>query len=831
MFSYFKSPASNIRPEKTVTLQEIYDIIRTQFKTVTSNYRRYAKAETDIKQVKKYKASNFDYVTFHGTFTSRSDNALDALSGYFIADLDNLGDRVAEIFDALVSDKEYQPALVFISPSGDGIKALYKIPLSEIDLTSTKKRMGRPYNTLKTYFRKSFGGTISPDHSGSDLSRACFIPHDAGVYINLDAEEIKLIEDSTESAPSSGDKPAPFLPLSLNDIAGKYLKPEENHWANLASFIGAANAYNYKEPEVIDYINSSVKISPESQAFDQGERDQLVKNLFERYPAHSKEIMQLSPDEFAIGIFKYSKKTLKGPFLISGMYHVGVVSLLVKLGFYKMMLSNNNSFFVRKEGVIVSETNVEAMRDAIKAEIKGLGGLTFLHRSNERTESAVSLMETFLTNHKEIFVDKHLQLLPILENNQIRDTDLHTFFYFKNGIVCAPETWWCPYDPIKRENSGPGLQTYDQFKNVDFFIWKNKISLHDFNYVQDNEDCHFAKFLKNVSTSGKDQKPEQMQERYKGLRSLIGYELNKYFRQTKGQAGILNDEEITDGSPEGRTGKGVLVNALGMVRKVTKIDGRKWRSEGQFTNSQITLDTDIVWIDDVKPNFDITALFSDLTDGITVEKKGKDPFVIPKEDSPKFIITSNTAIGGRSKSEIARQFAYELSNYYSKNIVHGDEEPISDEHGGEFFGDSWDEEEYNEFFSFMVDCAILYLKDGIVVPPTINMEMNRLIKGTNSEFVNWAESKTFDFSPARNKIPALREAFINICGVPFENFTPTLFTKWLKKYGIFKGWKVTTGVNNGVSEIKFERFAGSFKNKKTESAENELIEENLGLPF
>lgn len=72
------------------------------------------------------------------------------------------------------------------------------------------------------------------------------------------------------------------------------------------------------------------------------------------------------------------------------------------------------------------------------------------------------------------------------------------------------------------------------------------------------------------------------------------------------------------------------------------------------------------------------------------------------------MICSNTILENKGASNLRRQFTVELSDYYSKRLVNGTETPISDEHGGDLFSDNWDFEEWNLFYSFMLDCVKHY---------------------------------------------------------------------------------------------------------------------------
>ena len=77
-------------------------------------------------------------------------------------------------------------------------------------------------------------------------------------------------------------------------------------------------------------------------------------------------------------------------------------------------------------------------------------------------------------------------------------------------------------------------------------------------------------------------------------------------------------------NPEGGTGKGLLVNAVSNLKKVTILDGKTFDKNKSFAYQVVTTSTQILVFDDVKKNFDFEGLFSLITEGITLEKKNKD---------------------------------------------------------------------------------------------------------------------------------------------------------------------------------------------------------------
>ena len=99
-------------------------------------------------------------------------------SGLIVIDFDKLTD-VAAARAALLADPKVGPAVVllFTSPSGDGLKCL--LP------TDPKHSHRENFNTLCQYLTHKYAALgLVPDDSGKDVSRACFLAHDADAYLN-----------------------------------------------------------------------------------------------------------------------------------------------------------------------------------------------------------------------------------------------------------------------------------------------------------------------------------------------------------------------------------------------------------------------------------------------------------------------------------------------------------------------------------------------------------------------------------------------------------------------------------------------------------------------
>jgi hypothetical protein len=170
-FSFFKAPVANINPSKEISLIEVFDLIRSNtYQDITEKLRIHP----DPAKAREYKANRFNYVTFSGTFSKRNDKSLLKHSGLITIDFDHIPD-IPLLKQQLLQDEYFETELMFVSPSGAGLKWVITIDLTEgthLDF----------FKSIAAYILTTYNLEI--DKSGKDISRACFLCYDPDVYIN-----------------------------------------------------------------------------------------------------------------------------------------------------------------------------------------------------------------------------------------------------------------------------------------------------------------------------------------------------------------------------------------------------------------------------------------------------------------------------------------------------------------------------------------------------------------------------------------------------------------------------------------------------------------------
>ena len=122
-----------------------------------------------VREGDKDKKLSLPVVLFSGEFSKRSDDALFEHSGFIVLDFDHV--EIETVKTALSTD-EYIYAC-WVSPSGDGIKALVQI--------TNPERHRDHFRALVKYFERQYG--LELDESGNNESRACFESYDPEMTI------------------------------------------------------------------------------------------------------------------------------------------------------------------------------------------------------------------------------------------------------------------------------------------------------------------------------------------------------------------------------------------------------------------------------------------------------------------------------------------------------------------------------------------------------------------------------------------------------------------------------------------------------------------------
>jgi hypothetical protein len=193
--SWFPRAAENL-PDKDVPVLEAIQLIKAggYHHRITQIRAKFARAlertEGDRKAAKKAVDAMkklLPAVTFSGKFGIRSKTSLKTHSGLLCADLDNLGDKMASVRSNLAAD-EHLFAL-FTSPTGDGLKAVYRIPVCK-----TEAQHKAAFHTVSGRIKEKAAFDVD---NTPDWDRLCFVSFDPETIINPMATELPVPFDSS----------------------------------------------------------------------------------------------------------------------------------------------------------------------------------------------------------------------------------------------------------------------------------------------------------------------------------------------------------------------------------------------------------------------------------------------------------------------------------------------------------------------------------------------------------------------------------------------------------------------------------------------------------
>lgn len=322
-----------------------------------------------------------------------------------------------------------------------------------------------------------------------------------------------------------------------------------------------------------------------------------------------------------------------------------------------------------------------------------------------------------------IFSDKGglMSMLKQLPDKFLRDGKDETWLFFSNiAIRITPES----IDPVP-------------YNTIDGYIWKTDIIQRNY-YGTAFDGCDADRFIKILGG-----------EKATSLQKIIGYLISKYKDAMNPRAVILMEDidPENEGESQGGSGKGLCVQLVRQFRKITDIDGKNIRFADPFLFQNVDLDTAIIFIDDVEKSFKFNSLFSILTGPMQVNKKNKPQVIIPFEDSPKVVITSNYSVGGMDASSNRRKYEFPVIKYFGEHL-----EPVQ-LFNRQFFA-GWDRDEWLRFDNFIIDCCQKYLAEGdkkSIGNRTDKSTERSLVSNTNREFIEYMDgqlsSNFFDFAP------------------------------------------------------------------------------------
>jgi hypothetical protein len=348
-------------------------------------------------------------------------------------------------------------------------------------------------------------------------------------------------------------------------------------------------------------------------------------------------------------------------------------------GFYLYYYDKKLNYqLVRVVDNFVSETNIEQVK---KFLINYIDNIPY---DNFDGVNKSKLRETIYKGADAYFNKALFEFMPSIDLKFLKHTKDSAYYPFLNGVVHVTKD--------KKE-----LLKYGA---INMHVWRDQVIEYKIDIDQDldYENVQYTKFINKISDSNAEREAYAI--------SLIGYLLHTYKDPTKSFAVILA-EETEDEAEGGGAGKGLFFKAIGKLINVVSIDGKNFKLDKSFAFQRVELSTQLIVIEDCRKNVDFEGFYSKITEGVTIEKKNKDEIYIGYDDAPKFGFTTNYTInytGGHGKRRVK---VIEFSSFFNHKNT-----PL-DFFGGKALFNDWDNDEWNRFYNYMIECVQIYLEAGI----------------------------------------------------------------------------------------------------------------------
>jgi len=497
-------------------------------------------------------------ICFSGSFNKRADASMVEHSGLICLDFDGYAKQKELLQDKENFTKNKYVFSVFISPSGNGLKVLVKIPADPDNHVNY-------FNSLEKYFNSPYF-----DKTSKNLSRVCYESYDPLLYVNDNSsiwdtiEEIQYTEVSKiRDAPTipitdenkiveilvkwwtkkypmvegQRNQNCYILAMAMNDfgvnrsLAEYILKQYATESFSLQEIgVTINSAYSntanfgtkyYEDEERINQIRAKLrrgvpKKEVRSQLQDSNLELEVIESVLNKVEEeNSKQIFWAKNDKGAIKII-----------------HILFKQFLEDNGFYKYCPEGSKNYvFVKVTNNLIDHTSEKEIKDFVLQHLLELDDVTVYN---------------YFADNTRFFKEEFLSMLSTIDIYFIADAKDAAYLYYKN---CAVKI------------TTKGVTSID-YLDLGGYVWKDHVIDRVFTPCPVTERCDFKKFINNINGSD--------DGRVHSMESTLGFLMHGYKNLSFCPAVILNDEVISD-NPEGGTGKGLLMSALSQMKKLVVI--------------------------------------------------------------------------------------------------------------------------------------------------------------------------------------------------------------------------------------------------------------------
>ena len=219
-------------PKSAITIYQVYRFILGEGRNIplrelTENLRSLSDPDPDTeKDLKRdFKKRNFPAVSFGGVFSQRGNQYLLTPSNLVCLDFDHIGttEQVEETKQRISEEEELDPVLLFVSPSGDGLKVVVNVRQEIRDDRDFKG----VFKSLRRFCQERLN--LNPDEARKDISGLCYLPYDGNAILRqagagFDVEKWKPVEAPKPTPPVARQEPIRTTSSLSDDEVPPYVR-------------------------------------------------------------------------------------------------------------------------------------------------------------------------------------------------------------------------------------------------------------------------------------------------------------------------------------------------------------------------------------------------------------------------------------------------------------------------------------------------------------------------------------------------------------------------------------------------------------------------------
>ncbi len=272
--------------------------------------------------------------------------------------------------------------------------------------------------------------------------------------------------------------------------------------------------------------------------------------------------------------------------------------------------------------------------------------------------------------------------------------------------------------------------------------WRKEIE-EPFDTVQEQENYRKANLFTLNGEKLTEEEQITQEQHFLNKCFAFGYLIHRYKREDFAKFVYIMDDAVkeSDDDANGGTGKSLGIRGLKELLNIFTVDGKDDDiSSNKHLLGGLQKEHDIINIEDGKKGGAFDFFYNKITGETNINPKGRQGYSLSFADSPKFVGTFNYGLNKNRGADLRRLFFVSFGDYYHAHTDNfNSERKVSDDFGYSFFQD-WNDEQYNKFYNFLMQCCQLYLANvrNEFLAPMDNIMRNNLKAQIGDNCMDWA---------------------------------------------------------------------------------------------